>query len=179
LKVQHKQIRPSDQQPYDRGNGPDGYVDSHTYNINNNNHSSGANYGAARSMSLPPSGPMAASVGWYNNNSRLGPNGPSNSGVMSQDPAAAGIEGEGRQPYDGEDRATATANVAGKSSQNVYGPPQNNNDAVQEGGTASVADIVPGSDPLSTLETLRHTLPAVPDVGNVGSAATSAAEGEI
>jgi hypothetical protein len=73
LKVQHKQIRPSDQQ-HERGHG------------NNNNYGydnmagpqggpQGGGYGRGHiSPSLPPSGPMAMNSAWYNN--RPAPSGP-------------------------------------------------------------------------------------------------------
>jgi RNA recognition motif-containing protein len=179
LKVQHKQIRPSDQAQYDRGIcGPGGYPDGHNYNNNASNHHGGANYGAVRSLNLPPSGPMAASVGWYNNNNRLGPNGPPNGSVVLQDPTASavvvagGLGEESNQPYVGENPADAAA--AGTTSPSDT--PKEKNDAGQEGGASAVVVVVPGSDPLSKLEPLRQ---ALPDVGNGDSAATSAAEGEI
>jgi hypothetical protein len=176
LKVQHKQIRPSDQPPYDMGNGgPGGYPDGTNYN--NNTIQGGGNYGAVRGMNLPPSGPMAASVGWYNNNNnhRLGSNGPPNGSVVSQDTAAAaaaavvaaGVGGETNQAYVVEDpvAAAAVGVVVAGTNNSQSDTPQNDSDAKQE-----------GPDPLSTLEPLRQ---ALPDVGNGGSAATSAAEGEI
>jgi hypothetical protein len=141
--VQHKQIRPSDQQ-YDRGQGGEPYNDGQY------NHNAGGAYGGGgRGMNLPPSGPMAASVGWYNRQGQNGPSGPmpQNTGI------AAGLN----QTYGGED---AAASAAGSTSD---APPPNGQE-----------DAATGSDPLSNMEPLRQSLP---DVGN--GAATSAVEGEI
>ena len=62
MKVQHKQIRPSDQQ-HDRshGHGSSGF----------DGVGGGRGYGRGHmgAPSLPPSGPMAMNAGWYNNRS--------------------------------------------------------------------------------------------------------------
>jgi hypothetical protein len=176
LKVQHKQIRPSDQPPFDRGNGGPGvYPDGQNYNNTSNSQHGGGNYGSVRGMNLPPSGPMAASVGWYNNNN-LGPNGPPDGGVVSHEAVVVvtGLGGDTNQPYVVEGPTDAAVG-AGTTSHGDK-TPQSNIDVRQEGGGAAVVVVVPGSDPLATLEPLRQSLP---DVGNGSSAATPAAEGEI
>ncbi|KAG7348514.1 RNP-1 like RNA-binding protein [Nitzschia inconspicua] len=144
LKVQHKQIRPSDQQ-YEKGHGG---FDDDPYGTSQG----GGAYGTGRgSMNLPPSGPMAASVGWYSRQAPLPPTG----GTIPQEPSA-GMEGP---PYSGEDPGVVAAVAPPAES----APPDGSG---PEGGST-------GTDPLSSMEPLRQTLP---DVGT--GVATSAAEGE-
>jgi hypothetical protein len=151
LKVQHKQIRPGDQN-FDREHGGSGYDDGiggHYVNP----HAGGA-YGRGGGMNLPPSGPMAASVGWY---SRHGP--PPPGGPMPQDAAAAaGMVDAGMNPAHYEDPAVGV-------------PP---GEAPPSGHGQEEASAVTGADPLSNMDPIRQSLP---DVGT--GVATSAAEGEI
>jgi hypothetical protein len=91
-------------------------------------------------MSLPPSGPMAISAGWYNRPMNVPPNDPN---FVGEDPsaAAAAVAANGASP--------------GNAASNTPGP-----------------DGQSGSDPLSSMEPLRQTLP------DVAGAATSAAAGD-
>jgi len=132
LKVQHKQIRPSDQQ-HDRNLGQGGYDGGF-----GNRHD--GQYGG-RNMNLPPSGPMAMSAGWYNNRSGTpNSNGPSN---VPQDPNNPGAINHSLVA--GDDPAAASAASPANATSNPSGP----------------GDGQQGPDPLSSMEPLRQTLPEV------------------
>jgi hypothetical protein len=135
--VQHKQIRPSDEQN-ERFLGFND--DGGHYRI-----PQGGLYGG-RVMNLPPSGPMAVSVGWYN---RSGPNGP-----VTNAPQDPNVGGGVNQSFSGDDQDVSPAGVTSPGT----------------GATnASAEDVQAESDPLSTMDPLRQSLP------DVGDAATSAA----
>jgi hypothetical protein len=85
LKVQHKQIRSAEQQN-DRGQGgPNG-----GYNHSGGNHDGGGGDQGRAYMpsSLPPSGPMAMSAGWYQGAGNIEAGAPSEDVVTETEDAA-------------------------------------------------------------------------------------------
>jgi hypothetical protein len=140
LKVQHKQIRPSDHL-HEMNQGQGGYNEV----VNYMNPHGGGGYVGGRGMNLPPSGPMAMSAGWYNR-----PAGPAAPPDPPQDSDSGG--GGINQSLVASDTAAGGAASPGDVANNLSG-----------------TDGQSCSDPLSSMEPLRQTLP------DVGGAATSAA----
>lgn len=147
LKVQHKQIRPSD--PYNErhhgGYGDDGGYDYQQASNDPRNDPYGyGGRGRGDMHSLPPSGPSA---GWYNRGPMGGGGGPPPVPSHTGDPgSASGPPAPGGPGYDGSPGEDYTGGGHGNASSS-------------------------SSDPLGTMDTLRQTLP------DVGGAATSAVTG--
>jgi len=157
LKVQHKQIRSVDQ--HGGGNFNAGGGRGH----NSNPHHGGGRGGGSRGTfsgrgggtNLPPSGPMAISTGWYNNDRNV----PSSSSGAEMVPTGEAASGDPHHVVVvvGEDPTTNVTSSTGVSSASGGGEIRNAADEQQL-----------GTDPLSSMEPLRQTLP---DIGGVASPA--------
>jgi len=168
LKVQHKQLRPGDQQQQERNHGGSGV----NFNGGGSGHNSSPQnggggrvaFGGRGGMNLPPSGPMArSSSGWYNNERNSGP--PYATQILPPGDNASGdshhvVVVVGDDPNSPNvTAATVISSVGGSGG----------------GGTTSNSTIVGSdeqqhqkqgnnNDPLSSMEPLRQTLP---DIGGV------------
>jgi len=178
LKVQHKQLRPVDQQQQERNHGGGGG----NFNGGGSGHNSSPQngvggrvaFGGRGGMNLPPSGPMAvSSSGWYNNERNPGhpfatqnlPSGDIASGdshhvvvVVGDDPNSPNVTAATVVNSVGGSGGGTTPNstIVGSDEQQQQHQKQGNN-----------------TDPLSSMDPLRHTLP---DIGCVTD--TQAVPGE-
>ena len=141
MKVQHKQIRPSDQHQ----------ERSHHSSAGHGGYDMNAGF-RVRPSSLPPSGPMAgmSSPSWYGNSrTSLGGHHAPGGGSI-----ADGVDGTAGQPQEPQQQQQPEESVSGTRS---------NQKAGAEGGSSNDPSKSPISSPLSALEPLRQSLP---DVGN-------------
>ena len=140
MKVQHKQIRPSDQ--HQERNHHSGTAHG-VYDMN-------PSFRVRSSSSLPPSGPMAgvSSSSWYGNSrtSLGGHHAPGGS-------LAEGVDGAAGQPQEPQQQPSEERAIV------TLGNPK----AGSEGDSANDSSKSPISSPLTGLEPLRQSLP---DVGN-------------
>ena len=140
LKVQHKQIRPSDQH----------HERSHHSSTTHGGFDMNTGFGGV--SSLPPSGPMAAmsNSSWYGNSraSMGGHHVPGGGSLPEAGDGAAGQPQEPQQQVSSEEDAAVT---------------RSNLNSGPEGAGTSEPSKSPIASPLSSLEPLRQ---ALPDVGN-------------
>ena len=149
LKVQHKQIRPAEQQNQDMNHGMHGGGGHSQHHGGGRGRGGRGGYGGRGGNNLPP----MPSTGWYNNNDLNKPPGPpppNPTDVTSADPQhVVVVLGDG--PSNSNNVATADSV---------------NTSAVVSGKDETKAN----ADPLSSMDPLRQTLP---DMGGVAAPAVS------
>lgn len=176
LKVQHKQLQPEERNQGGGANfngGESGHSSSPHHGGGGGRGGGGGQgaFGDRGGSNLPPSGPMAVSTGWYNENDDRIPSGSSPSAPQnhsSGDVASGGDQHHvvvvvGDDPNSPNVTAAAVVTSAGGGGTTVNTTTT----------TAGSDEQQPGNnDPLSSMEPLRQTLP------DIGSVATTAVPGE-